>query len=353
MSALIVLTMAGIDALVDAQSASTAPIEIAEVGLSDAGFIAAPTLTALPHEFKRIDAVSGTAVSENIIHMVGRDSSTDIYDAYGFGLYLADGTLFGTYSQEEPIVTKVSIAQFLISIDIAFATAVDAAIVFGDADFLNPPATETVAGVAMIATDALADAGVNDATIMTPKKVKRVLDAFTAAINAAWDAFQTTINAAIDAIEGRTITGGGLATGGGDLTANRVITVTAASAAELQAASNAAKAVTPASFGGLPRVQAATGYEVLPGGTLIQRGLYRSTISGQTSVTITFPVAFADTDYDLQLTTLIPATGDYDNFIQEVAGTRTTTGVTVYAQDASSGGEGNLAGFNWRAEGKA
>lgn len=353
MPAMIVLTSAGIDALVDAQNAVTAPIEITEVGLADASFIAAPTLTALPNEFKRIDTVSGVAVSENVLHMVARDASADVYDAYGFGLYLADGTLFGTYSQVDPIVNKVSIAQFLISIDIAFATAVDAAIVFGDADFLNPPATETVAGVAMLATNALADAGVDHTTIMTPAKVKRVLDAFTTAMNAAWAAFQTAVNASIAALQGRTITGAGLATGGGDLSANRVITVTAASAAELQAATEAGKAVTPASFGGLPRSHGTTGYEVLPGGLLMQRGQYRSTISGQTTISITFPVAFADTNYDLQLTPVIPSAGDFDNLVQEVNGTRSTTGVSIYTQDPSSGGSGDLAGFNWRAEGRA
>lgn len=47
------------------------------------------------------------------------------------------------------------------------------------------------------------------------------------------------------ALNTRTVTGGGLATGGGDLTANRVITVTAASAAEAYAGSTGTKVVTP------------------------------------------------------------------------------------------------------------
>ena len=367
MPALIVLTTAGIDALVDAQTAVTTAIEIAEVGLSDAPFIAAPTLTALPNELKRVNTVSGIAASETIIHMVARDASADIYNAYGFGLFLADGTLFGTYSQADPIVNKVSIAQFLISIDIAFATAIDAAIVFGDADFLNPPATETVAGVAMIATNALADAGVNDATIMSPKKVKRVLDAFAAGINAAWAAFQGVITAAqaafeaavnadiaaieadVTALEGRMVTGDVLASGGGNLTANRVITVAESSGAELQAGT-AHKAASAWSFGQLARTLARTSYEVFAGGNLVQKGVVGSFFS-QGSSTITFPIAFSDTDYDLQLTALIPGVGDYDNFPQEIAGTRTTSSVGIYLQDASSGGSGDLS-VNWRAEGR-
>ena len=111
--------------------------------------------------------------------------------------------------------------------------------------------------------------------------------------------------------------------------------------------------MTPASFGGLPRLDGATACEVRPGGTLLQRGQVRTTYTVQGSVAITFPVAFANTDYDLQLTTVIPSAGDYDNYAQEIAGTRTPTGVSIYLQDPSGGGSATLAGFNWRAEGKA
>lgn len=311
--ATITLTTAGIDALVDAQDAITAAIEITEIGLADASFIAAPTLIALPHEFKRIGAVGGEAVSENMIHMAAQDSTTDVYTAYGLGLYLADGTLFGTYAQVTPLVNKVSIASFLISLDVAFMSSIAAAITFGDANFLNPPATETVQGVARIATNAQADAGVNDATIMSPKKTKRVLDALAAALNAtlaafsaaetatrtayqvaqtaAFAAYQVTINAALAALQGRTITGAGLASGGGDLAANRVITVPAATAAELQAAAAADKAVTPASFGGLPRLRATNGYETFPSGLILQWGEV-GIVSGEGLVSITWPISF-------------------------------------------------------------
>ena len=213
----------------------------------------------------------------------------------------------------------------------------------------------------MIATNALADAGVDDATIMSPKKVKRVLDAFAAGINAAWAAFQGVINAAqaafeaavnadIAAIKGRTITGTTLAAGGGDLTANRTIDVAEASGAELQAGT-VHKAASAWSFGQLARTLTRTSYEIFAGGALVQKGVV-GPYASQGTGSITFPISFANTDYDLQLTGLIPGTGDYDNHPQEVAGTRTTSGVTIYLQDASSGGLGDLS-VNWRAEGRA
>lgn len=358
------LTTAGLDALVDAQSGATDPISITELGLANAAFTAAPTLEALPNEFKRIDSVAGVAAAENIIHMVAQDSSADIYSVYGVGLFLADGTLFATYAQPDPIVVKVSIASFLIAFDVAFFDAVDAAIEFGDASFLYPPATETTKGVAELATEAEADAGVDAQRIMPPNLVKRVVDAAAATLNAAITAIDTAqtaartaavtaINASIATLTGRTITGTGLATGGGDLTANRTIGVEAASAAELQAAVIANKAVTPASFGGLTRVHGATGYEIFPGGTLVQRGMYRSGITGQTTVTITLPIAFADADYDLQLTTAIPGADNYDNFVQELGTGRAAGSFTVWSQDTTGEGFGNISGFNWRVEGRA
>lgn len=58
-------------------------------------------------------------------------------------------------------------------------------------------------------------------------------------------AYDESARARLDAIEAVTITGAGLATGGGDLTANRVITVAKASGAEAAAGANDTKAVTP------------------------------------------------------------------------------------------------------------
>lgn len=297
----LMLTAAGLDALVDAQSGATDPIVITELGLSDTAFTMAPTLEALPGEFKRIEAVAGQSAAANIIHMVAQDSSAEIYSAYGVGLFLSDGTLFATYAQAEPIVTKVSIAAFLIAFDVAFIDAIDTAIEFGDASFLYPPATESTKGVAELATTAEADAGTDTQRIMTPALVKRVLDAavtlLTAAINAV-DAAQTAartaavaaINASLTALTGRTITGAGLATGGGDLSANRTITVTAATAAELQAATATDKAVTPAAFGALPRLLGATGYNVDPGGKWEAWGSV--TVAHPSTASVLLPVAF-------------------------------------------------------------
>ena len=104
---LMTITDAGLDALVDAEGGGSDDIVIAELGLTDQIFVMAPTLTALPGEFKRLASISGEAVSENIIHLTAYDVSPEIYDVTGFGLFLDDGTLFAAYSSDaDPVLSK-------------------------------------------------------------------------------------------------------------------------------------------------------------------------------------------------------------------------------------------------------
>lgn len=195
----IVLTNAGLDALVNAQQGSTAPIQISQLGLTEQAFFPAPTLTALPGEFKRIATFAGQSVSETVIHMTAQDSEPDTYDLRGFGLFLSDGTLFATFGQPEPITSKTSFAAFLFSINVAFAdTGVDA-ITFGDASFLYPPATETVEGVARIATNAEVQAGTDDETIVTPLKLAAIVGQILGGFVSASETVQGVIELATQA----------------------------------------------------------------------------------------------------------------------------------------------------------
>lgn len=253
------VTQAGLAAFLAADAAH--PIVITQVGLTQNAFIVAPTIDALPGEFKRLTAsFSGDVVSETIIHMTAVDGTADIYDLRGLALYLDDGTLFAVYAQPTPIFTKVSIASFLLALDVAFANGTGN-ISFGDAIFLLPPATETRAGMARIATNAEADGGTDDQTIISPLKLQRRLTALANAFGIDLDALAqsigldiTALEQALDALQGRTITGTGLATGGGDLTQSRTLDVPAASGAEAIAGTATDKALTPAA---LRAVQAA------------------------------------------------------------------------------------------------
>lgn len=172
------ITNAGLEAIVNAQLGAIDAVTIAEIGLTATPFIMAPTLTALPGEFRRLDTVAGQAVSETVMHVTAYDAAAIIYDVTGFGLYDDDGVLIAAYSAaSDPVLSKAQLATSLFALDIGMAADQVAVIEFGAPVFTNPPATETTAGVAQIADNAEADAGVDDATIMSPKKVKRLLDA--------------------------------------------------------------------------------------------------------------------------------------------------------------------------------
>lgn len=171
MTALVLsLTNAGLAAVQGASGSD--PVVIAELGLTATPFEVAPTLTALPGEFKRIAAVSGTAAAANITHMTAYDTSSDVWNATGLGLWLADGTLFAVYSAGTTIINKAAVAFALVSFDIAWQADLAASVAFGDPIFTNPPATEEMRGLIQIATQDEADGGLDDTRALTPAKAR-------------------------------------------------------------------------------------------------------------------------------------------------------------------------------------
>ncbi|ATI82904.1 gp53-like domain-containing protein [Sphingobium yanoikuyae] len=335
------ITAAGLDALVNAQGGGTDAIKISQLGISENAFVMAPTITTVPGELKRIASISGESTSETIIHMTAQDVSQDIYELRGLGLYLADGTLFAIYSQETPIFRKVSISFFLLALDISFENAVAGGITFGDTSFLLPPASETIKGVAEIATDDEADAGTDDARIISPKKLRRLLDALHVIISDETDADLTALangfDAIIAALVARTITGSGLATGGGDLSASRVLSVLAASAADVGAGTATDRAVTPASLSGLARSLGQNGYVTLPGlgGLILQWGRFTAFANATSSAV--FPISFPNACFAVVSDGGVSGGADsQDNPPVLVASSISQTGFSVFSADDSS-----------------
>ena len=241
----LLITTAGLDALVNAQGGNTEAIRVTSVGLTQTPFTMAPTIEALPGEMKRLETISGKSVSDTIVHMTAQDNSTDVYDLHGFGLYLADGTLFAIFSQITPIFRKVSIASLMLAMDIAFANGDTGSIEFGDTSFLLPPATETVKGVAEVATPEEAAARADHGRFITPLTLGQQLVAERSESDADISALAEAFNALINALMARTITGAGLVTGGGDLLASRVLQVLAASATDIRTGTATDRAATP------------------------------------------------------------------------------------------------------------
>ncbi|MCW2410873.1 MULTISPECIES: hypothetical protein [unclassified Sphingobium] len=177
----IIVTDAGRAALVNAANNGTNPVVITQAGITATAVVPSPGATAVPGEIKRISTISGDVVADDMIHLVVRDETADSYALRSFGLYLGDGTLFAIYGQAEPVMEKSSQAMMLLAIDIAFADIDAAAISFGDANFINPPATEEAQGVVELATPAETETGVDATRAVHPKGLK---DAVTSWLNA-------------------------------------------------------------------------------------------------------------------------------------------------------------------------
>lgn len=168
---LIKLTNAGRAALVGPENVGTVTRTIVQIGVATAAFVHNDDLVALPNELKRLNTFGGENVADDTVHVTLRDDTDDQYTLYGFGLYLDNGALLGTYSQATPILEKSPAALMLLSADMVFTTIDAALLQFGSAEWTNPPATEIRQGVAEIATQGETDAGLDDSRIITPKKL--------------------------------------------------------------------------------------------------------------------------------------------------------------------------------------
>ena len=314
----LVITYAGLDALVDARNGDTEAVKVTTIGLTERAFDPAPTLNALPGEFKRIDSVAGEVVAANIIHMTAQDKSADTYDLRGIALYLDDGTLFATFGQADPIFSKVSMSLFLLAFNVRFSGEVAEGIDFGDASFLNPPATEDTRGVAEIATSEETAAGKDDSRIVSPLKLAQRLSPIEQAFL-------------------KTITGAGLVTGGGSLAADRVLTVLAASAADVRAGTAADKAITPAALGPMIKQMGSNGYCTVPTGDpantlLLQWGWFSAPANAATQVS--FPIAFSESAWAVMVSgTSDTTTNDDENFPTAYRNSYSATGFQAFNQN--------------------
>lgn len=174
----IIVTNAGRAALLNAENTGTAPVVISHAGITSTGFSASPATTAIPNEIKRIATLSGDVLDDETMHLVVRDESADQYSLRSFGLYLGDGTLFAVYGQATPIIEKSTQSLLLLAVDVRFADINAASLTFGNANFLNPPATTDNFGVVELATEAEATTGTDAIRVVTAKGMKTAVTAW-------------------------------------------------------------------------------------------------------------------------------------------------------------------------------
>ncbi|QCB41041.1 hypothetical protein E5673_01365 [Sphingomonas sp. PAMC26645] len=364
----LILTKVGIERFAAAQVGAPIDLTVAAIGLTAQEFFAAPTLTALPGEFRRVQNISGDAIGDNTAHLVMQDDAPVGYTVRGFGLFLADGTLLAAYGQSTPIVEKSPANTLRMPLDLAFPTSAIDKLTFGNTNFLNPRATTETLGVVELATIDQANAG-DVRRVTTGAVVKTMIatavDAIKKTVDDAIAAFNTTLNGAIgatgqalDGLAARTAYGSGLVKGGGRNDTNRTYTVDAASREQLRAGAAGDVAVTPqamASAGFVyvvdSRLSAQSGFRIWSDGFIEQWGLFDVNIPSEQAFNIVFPIPFVAECFGVSGTVRNPTQNSFGcHQVQEVA--ISLTGATVFLQSDDASSTDAAGGFRWRTTGR-
>ena len=196
------VTDAGRAALINQDNTGTGARKVTEIGLGRGQYEVGDTAReGLLDPIKWVDTIAGQAVADDVIHVTLQDETADIYSVGEIGLFLDNGVLLAYHSQPDGwVVEKAEPATLLLAADITVQNLDVTSLEFGDAAFLNPPASETVKGVIELADETEALNGEDLARAMTPKRVNQLLK------------------------RGGVQSGSGL-TGGGDLTKTRTLSV--------------------------------------------------------------------------------------------------------------------------------
>lgn len=147
----------------------------------------------------------------------------------------------------------------------------------------------------------------------------------------------------------RQIITAGLASGGGDLTSDRTITVPKATSAQVLAGTDDATAITPLALAGAAASGlSSNGYCKLPGGLILQWGGLTGSY-GQGAVAVTFPTTFPNACFRaIPVANNQSSSNSQDIFTQRVSFSQ--SGATFYFQ-ISSGASGIATGLDYIALG--
>ena len=155
-----------------AQAGTLGPVVLSTIQIGNAGYTPSPTQTALQAPIKSITPAGFSNPSPDTIHFTVSDETTDTYTCQEIGIITSTGILFAVYSQASPIVVKVSTTAAFFAIDLVITGIPPGSYTLGGTGFSYPPATQTVKGVAFLATQAIVDAGVDATQIVTPATLR-------------------------------------------------------------------------------------------------------------------------------------------------------------------------------------
>jgi len=168
------LTPEGLAALRNPDGDGTRAVRVASVGLTAATLVPGQPV---PNEIKRVSTLAGGATAADTIHVTVTDATPGaIYAVRGYGFYLDDGTLLGSYGQADVIVEKSAASTMQLAVDIQFRALDATQITFGDTTFHNPAATTDLLGVVELATSAEVKDGRDTQRAITARGLRDTLD---------------------------------------------------------------------------------------------------------------------------------------------------------------------------------
>lgn len=172
----LVITEAGLAALVNAQKNGTTPLVFSEVKFGTGKYTPTGKETALKTPFKTLETISGGAVGDNVIHLTVSDFDQESYTVYEAGIFTSNGVLFAVVAQDTPLVQKAAGSQVLLSFDLVVDQAGETDIAVGDTNFVNPPGTTKTKGIVRFATQEETTQGIITDAAVTPAGLKTKLE---------------------------------------------------------------------------------------------------------------------------------------------------------------------------------
>lgn len=167
----IIITAAGLQALINAEHSGTNRVTLSKVQLGNAYFEPSEQTTDIGNVVAELTTVGGSTVSATEIQVNATDSSDSVYTVRSVGIFTSDNILFAVGSSQDPILQKVATSQALFTFNILLTNGNPQYIDFGDISFSNPPATSTTAGITRFATNAEAEAATDGTIALTPLNI--------------------------------------------------------------------------------------------------------------------------------------------------------------------------------------
>ncbi|MGN0903117.1 MAG: phage tail protein [Succinivibrio sp.] len=167
----IIITSAGLQALINAEHSGTNKVTLSKVKLGNAYFEPSEQTTEIGNVVAELTSVGGSSVSATEIQVNATDSSDSVYTVRSVGIYTSDGLLFAVGSSKEPILQKVATSQALFTFNVLLTNGNPQYISFGDISFSNPPATTTTPGITRFATNSEAEEAMSGTVARTPLNI--------------------------------------------------------------------------------------------------------------------------------------------------------------------------------------